>query len=163
MPAPMMTPMPKTVRSRALKVLFSLWSASSADAIDASIDLVRNTLMLTSESSGDGLITTSERGNATACECCPGVVGRAPRTGARDYPLGTHPRGMAVKHRRIGSPAGQAPRSRRSIVAQILGLRRNRAGVRAAPATPEVVALVDGLRLIRRPVDRHGAGVRVEP
>src|SRR5829696_241004 len=90
MPAPMMTPMPNTVRSRALRVFFSLWSASSADAIDASTDLVRNTLMLTSELPGDGLITTERERNATACECCPRVIGRAPRTGARDYPLGTH-------------------------------------------------------------------------
>ena len=56
-PAPMMTPMPKTVRSRALRVRFSWWSASSAEAIDASIDLVRNTLMLTSGQVGDGTTT----------------------------------------------------------------------------------------------------------
>ncbi len=59
MPAPMMTPMPKTVRSRALRVLFSLWSASSDAAIEASTDLVRNTLMLTSERVGDVRIITN--------------------------------------------------------------------------------------------------------
>src|SRR6478736_9595481 len=63
MPAPMMTPMPKTVRSRALSVLFSLWSASSDEAIEASTDLVRNTLMLTSERSvtGGSSQTSGER------------------------------------------------------------------------------------------------------
>jgi hypothetical protein len=45
------------MRSSALSVLFSWWSASSAEAIEASMDLVRKTLMLTSEQVGDGITT----------------------------------------------------------------------------------------------------------
>ena len=45
MPAPMMTPMPKTVRSSADRFFFSWNSEASESAIDASIDLVRKRLM----------------------------------------------------------------------------------------------------------------------
>ena len=45
MPAPMMTPIPKTVRSSALSRFLSWYSGSSVSWIDCSIDLVRNTLM----------------------------------------------------------------------------------------------------------------------
>jgi hypothetical protein len=59
MPAPMMTPMPKTMRSRAESRRFRWWSGSSAAAIEASIDFVRNRLMKTSERVvGDMWVTT---------------------------------------------------------------------------------------------------------
>ena len=44
-PAPMMTPMPKTVRSTALRRFFSWYSASPVSAIESSIVLVRKMLM----------------------------------------------------------------------------------------------------------------------
>ena len=53
-PAPMMTPMPKTVRSRALRRFLSWYSASSVSAIDSSIDLVRKMLMGSLPRSADG-------------------------------------------------------------------------------------------------------------
>jgi hypothetical protein len=45
MPVPMMTPMPKTVRSQADRSFLSLCSDSSVSRIDCSIDLVRSTLI----------------------------------------------------------------------------------------------------------------------
>src|SRR5687767_3196185 len=45
MPAPMITPTPKTIRSRVPRVFLSLCSGSSVSAIDCSTDLVRNTFM----------------------------------------------------------------------------------------------------------------------
>ena len=45
MPAPMTTPMPKTVRSRALSDFLSRNSGSSVSAIDCSTDFVRRTLI----------------------------------------------------------------------------------------------------------------------
>ena len=54
MPAPMMTPMPKTVRSRALRRFLSWYSASSVSAIDSSIVLVRKMLMGSLPRSADG-------------------------------------------------------------------------------------------------------------
>jgi hypothetical protein len=43
MPVPMMTPMPKTVRSRADRSFLSWCSGSSVSRIDCSTDLVRRT------------------------------------------------------------------------------------------------------------------------
>ena len=48
MPAPMITPMPKTVRSSAVRVFFSAYSGSSVSAIDCSTLLVRKKPCLTS-------------------------------------------------------------------------------------------------------------------
>lgn len=45
MPAPMMTPMPKTVRSTAVRFFLSWYSSSTVSAMDASIDFVRNRLI----------------------------------------------------------------------------------------------------------------------
>ena len=45
MPAPMMTPMPKTVRSTAVSLFLSWYSGSSVSRIDCSIDLVLMTDM----------------------------------------------------------------------------------------------------------------------
>ena len=45
MPAPMMTPTPKTVRSSVPRLFFSRCSGSSVSAIDCSTDLVRKTSM----------------------------------------------------------------------------------------------------------------------
>ena len=45
MPAPMMTPTPKTIRSRTPRFFFSWCSGSSVSAMDCSTDLVRNRLM----------------------------------------------------------------------------------------------------------------------
>ena len=45
MPAPMITPMPKTVRSRAVRFFLSLKSGSSVSLIECSTDLVRKTFM----------------------------------------------------------------------------------------------------------------------
>ena len=45
MPAPMMTPMPNTVRSSQVSRFLSWYSGSSPSRMDCSIDLVRMTLM----------------------------------------------------------------------------------------------------------------------
>ena len=47
MPAPMMTPMPKTVRSSAVRRFLSWYSGSSVSAIDCSIVFFRNRLICT--------------------------------------------------------------------------------------------------------------------
>ena len=44
-PAPMITPTPKTTRSRACRFFRSWWSGSSVSAMDCSTDFVRNTFM----------------------------------------------------------------------------------------------------------------------
>ena len=57
MPAPMMTPTPKTIRSRVPRLFLSLCSGSSVSRIDRSTDFVRITSMtgtlLVSASYGD--------------------------------------------------------------------------------------------------------------
>src|SRR6478736_10080777 len=140
--------MPKTVRSRALSVLFSLWSASSDEAIEASTDLVRNTLMLTSERSVTGG-SSQTSGERDRLRVLPGR--RWPRAaGMPRLPSGTRPDGF----RSLGG--------RSCWSGSVVGARPDRAGVSAAPATLAVVALVDGLAPAGRPLDRDGPRVGVE-
>src|SRR6478609_9327847 len=144
MPAPMMTPMPKTVRSRALSVLFSLWSASSDEAIEASTDLVRNTLMLTSERSVTGG-SSQTSGERDRLRVLPGRR-RLRAAGMPRLPSGTRPAHICVTRSR--DPADRS----------VVGARPDRAGVGPAAAALEVVALVDGLGPVGRPLDRDGPG-----
>src|SRR6478736_10120161 len=84
--------MPKTVRSRALSVLFSLWSASSDEAIEASTDLVRNTLMLTSERSvtGGSSQTSGERDRLRVLSGRPWPRAAGDAATTEWYPPGAH-------------------------------------------------------------------------
>src|SRR6476469_1826999 len=148
MPAPMMTPMPKTVRSRAVSFFLSWNSGSSVSLIDCSIDLVLITDMLGALPAGTsrppGAARTTDHGSGARAWLPLERQGETGRGGA------ARARGSVV----VGVGLVVPPVVVGAVVRPVAGrVDRDGAGVGAAVAGPQVRAAVErapsGLLVVR--------------